>query len=81
MEDATPAGFTNLNDECEATNTNINGPKPYDHVMYKSATRDEIDRKFDFRVYNLIEANASQAETAATIAKLYTSSVVLVTSK
>lgn len=52
--------FKSLNDECEATNTNVNGPKPYDHVMYRSGrgytTGDEIDTDFDFRVFNLIEA-------------------------
>ena len=53
---ATPAGLLSLNDECEATNTNVNAPKPYDQVMYRPAFTREIDRPFDFRVYNLIEA-------------------------
>lgn len=56
LQDATPPGYRSLNDECEATNTNVNGPKPYDHVMYRSTFTREIDTKFDFRVYNLIEA-------------------------
>ena len=56
LEAATPAGFRSLNDECEATNTNVNGPKPFDHVMYRPAFTKEIDKQFDFRVFNLIEA-------------------------
>lgn len=58
LREVTPTGFLSLNDECEATNTNVNGPKPYDHVMYRPAfTKEkEIDKKFDFRVFNLIEA-------------------------
>ena len=32
----TPAGFQSLNDECRPTNTNVNGPRPYDHVMLNS---------------------------------------------
>jgi hypothetical protein len=31
----TPTGFLSLNDECRPTNTNINGPKPHDHVMFR----------------------------------------------
>jgi endonuclease/exonuclease/phosphatase family metal-dependent hydrolase len=56
LKDATPAGFVSLNDECEATNTNVNGPKPYDHVLIRQRFTREIDEKFDFRVFNLIEA-------------------------
>lgn len=56
LREVTPAGFLSLNDECEATNTNVNGPKPYDHVMYRPAFTKEIDKAFDFRVFNLIEA-------------------------
>ena len=53
---ATPTGFRSLNDEVAPTNTNVNGPKPYDHVMFRSSAGAEVDRAFDFRVYNLIEA-------------------------
>ena len=56
LRDVTPTGFISLNDECEATNTNVNGPKPYDHVMYRPTFTKEIDKEFDFRVFNLIEA-------------------------
>lgn len=56
LAEATPSGFVSLNDECEATNTNVNGPKPYDHVMYRRRFTKEIDARYDFRVYNLIEA-------------------------
>lgn len=57
LDDVAPRGFRSLNNECRATNTNVFGPKPYDHVMLKSATtKKEVDRRFDFQVYNLIEA-------------------------
>lgn len=56
LRETTPAGFRSLNDQCEATNTNVNGPKPYDHVMYRPRFTREIDKDFDFRVLNLIEA-------------------------
>ncbi len=56
LRDVTPGGFSSLNDECRSTNTNVNGPKPYDHVMYRSRFTKEVDKKFDFRVFNLVEA-------------------------
>ena len=52
----TPAGYLSLNDECRATNTNINGPKPYDHVMFHVTHTSEIDQGFDLEVVNLIDA-------------------------
>jgi endonuclease/exonuclease/phosphatase family metal-dependent hydrolase len=56
LEDVMPAGFISLNDECRTTNTNLNGPKPYDHVFYNpSFTANEIDEDFDMKVINLIE--------------------------
>ena len=51
-----PAGFVSLNDELGPTNTNLNGPKPYDHVLYNPTTTTEIDGAFDFQVVDLIEA-------------------------
>ena len=52
----TPFGFLSLNDECRATNTNINGPKPYDHVFHNvTHSSDEIDLGFDLEVLNLID--------------------------
>lgn len=56
LQSATPPEFSSLNEKCVATNTNVNGPKPYDHVMYRPAFTKEIDKAFDFRVFNLIEA-------------------------
>lgn len=56
LTDATPVGFLSLNDECRATNTNVNGPKPYDHVMFNPTFTTEIDKQFDFLVIDLIEA-------------------------
>lgn len=51
-----PAGYLSLNDECRATNTNVNGPKPYDHVMYNvQDTANDIDLDFDLVVIDLIE--------------------------
>ncbi len=50
----TPAGFLSLNDECRATNTNVNGPKPYDHVMFNTTHTQEIDTAFDMQVIDLI---------------------------
>lgn len=51
----TPNGFLSLNDECRPTNTNVNGLKPYDHVMYNPTVTTEIDRDFDLEVINLVE--------------------------
>lgn len=52
----TPANFISLNDACVATNTNPNGPKPYDHVLFNPAFTREIDRTYGFHVINLVEA-------------------------
>jgi len=53
---STPAGFVSLNSNCVPTNTNVNGPKPYDHVMYRPAyTQFDIDSFYQFKVTNLIE--------------------------
>ena len=51
----TPPGFMSLNNECRPTNTNVSGPKPYDHVMFNVSSSLEVDRSFDMRVVNLIE--------------------------
>lgn len=56
LADATPMGFFSLNDECRPTNTNVNGPKPYDHVLFQPAFTTEMDAGFDMVVVNLIEA-------------------------
>ncbi len=53
---ATPQGFVSLNDECYATNTNLNTPKPYDHVMYNQTYTTEIDTETDIHVIDLVEA-------------------------
>ena len=53
LADAMPAGFLSLNDECVSTNTNVNGPKPFDHVMYNPSVSTEIDQQFDFIVGDL----------------------------
>lgn len=51
-----PEGHASLNGACQATNTNINGPKPYDHVIYDiQASAPEIDTEHGLIVINLIE--------------------------
>lgn len=52
----TPANFISLNDACVPTNTNVNGPKPYDHVMFNPTFTSEIDQAFGFKVVNLVDA-------------------------
>lgn len=54
LTDATPAPFLSLNDECRPTNTNVNGPKPYDHVMVNAVDSTEVDEQFDLEVVDLI---------------------------
>ena len=66
LANATPAGFISLNDECVPTNTNVNGPKPYDHVMYNMTYTKEIDEDFDFKVVNLIAAMKTFWEESST---------------
>ncbi|NQV28785.1 MAG: hypothetical protein HQ518_30905 [Rhodopirellula sp.] len=44
-----------LNDECRPTNTNVNGPKPYDQVMFNTTYTREIDQNYDMHVVNLVE--------------------------
>ncbi len=51
----TPPGFISLNDECRPTNTNVNSPKPYDHVMVNTTWTSEVDQTFDMQVINLLE--------------------------
>lgn len=66
LASATPAGFISLNDECVPTNTNVNGPKPYDHVMYNVTYTKEIDEDFDFKVVDLIAAMKIPWEESST---------------
>lgn len=56
LEEAMPSEFVSLNGNCLATNTNVNGPKPYDHVLYRPVyTQNDIDGAYQFTVVNLIE--------------------------
>ena len=49
-------GYASLNDECIPTNTNPNGPKPYDHVLYNVLhTSNEIPEE-RFHVIDLVNA-------------------------
>jgi endonuclease/exonuclease/phosphatase family metal-dependent hydrolase len=52
---ATPPGFISLNNECRPTNTNVNAPKPYDHVMINTTWTNEVDQTYDMQVVNLLE--------------------------
>lgn len=51
----TPQGFVSLNNKCCPTNTNPNGPKPYDHIMCNPACTPEINVG-SFQVIDLIQA-------------------------
>jgi hypothetical protein len=51
-----PSDYSSLNSECLPTNTNINSPKPYDHVMYPpSASGAEIKTDRGVTVIELTE--------------------------
>jgi len=57
LADVLGPGFKSLNHDCRATNTNPNGPKPYDHVMYHSeASAAEIDAAAGLEVVDLVDA-------------------------
>lgn len=51
----TPKDYLSLNDQCLATNTSLNSPKPYDHVMYNIKKTKEIDTDYGFKVIDLIQ--------------------------
>ena len=50
-----PSGLSSLNEACLTTNTNINGPRPYDNVLYHEESTTELDGGFGFVVVDLIE--------------------------
>jgi hypothetical protein len=54
-----PAALTSLNAECLPTNTNVNGPRPFDNVLYDEHQTTELDAPFGFVVVNLIAAMTS----------------------
>lgn len=54
LESALPGDFLSLNSAAFPTNTNVNGPKPYDHVMFNPDFTTEVDAEFGFRVVNLV---------------------------
>ncbi len=51
---ATPPGFKSLNDACVATNTNLNAPRPFDHVMYRAIDTTVAEMPRQLEVLNLI---------------------------
>lgn len=57
--DATlPAGYSALNSgpDCLNTNTNVNGPRPYDNIIYPSSSATELFSNGDFELIDLVEA-------------------------
>jgi endonuclease/exonuclease/phosphatase family metal-dependent hydrolase len=51
-----PPNYSSLNHDCVPTNTNINSPKPYDHVMYQTqASASEINIERGMIVIDLIK--------------------------
>ena len=50
-----PPMLVSLNEACLATNTNVNGPRPYDNVLYNELRTTELDAPFGFVVVNLID--------------------------
>jgi hypothetical protein len=51
LTNAIPFSFRSLNGNCEPTNTNINGRKPYDHILLQQAfTGNEVDNEYGFHV-------------------------------
>jgi len=55
IEQTSTLNYKSLNNECRATNTNINGLKPYDNVFYNPLYTSELDSLFDMQILDLIE--------------------------
>ncbi|WP_197722095.1 YHYH domain-containing protein [Sulfuriflexus mobilis] len=53
-----PTGFQALNTgtACLTTNTNVNGPKPYDNVLHPASSTNGLVKGGQFEVINLIDA-------------------------
>lgn len=57
LEAVLPDGFASLNATCRPTNTNVRGPKPYDHVIFDTSnTAAEIDANAGLHVVDLVSA-------------------------
>jgi hypothetical protein len=39
--------YHSLNEKCRPTNTNVNDPKPYNHVTYQPEFTPEIDSTYE----------------------------------
>ncbi len=52
-----PAGYAALNTgtDCLSTNTNVNGPRPYDNIIYPASSNTELFSGGEFQIINLIE--------------------------
>jgi hypothetical protein len=55
LEAVMPTGYASLNDACLPTNTNVNGPRPYDHVLYKIADTTAAEMPRSLEVINLVD--------------------------
>lgn len=56
VQNSMPEGFVTLNTKAQwNTNTNLNNPKPYDHVMINPTFTSEVRALNNFQVLNLIE--------------------------
>ena len=55
LEAVMPTGYASLNSSCLPTNTNVNGPRPYDHVLYKTADTTATEMPRSIEVINLID--------------------------
>lgn len=53
-----PVGYQSLNWNCRPTNTNPNGPKPYDHVFFRFIYTAEIDCKGGLVIDDIITSLA-----------------------
>ena len=58
LAEVTPHGFVSLNNECQPTNTNVSGPKPYDHVMVNRAFTTEATWISGLQVIDLVVSAA-----------------------
>ncbi|MDE2906026.1 MAG: YHYH domain-containing protein [Acidobacteriota bacterium] len=59
LEAVMPSGYASLNDRCLPTNTNVNGPRPYDHVFYRTGDTSEAELPRAMEVVDLIDAMAA----------------------
>jgi endonuclease/exonuclease/phosphatase family metal-dependent hydrolase len=55
------SGFASLNNDCRPTNTNVNSPKPYDHVIYNERfSAREVSTADGLQIIDLVKAMQSK---------------------